>query len=109
MLLIRWQSIHALPLQDAVHRGARDLEAMKPVQIRGDPGRSEVRMLAQVEDLADDLPSGRSGRALWRPRAIGQTGVTVLGVTPLPLIKRFARDAEPTAHSRDILLVRRLL
>ena len=82
---------------------------MEPVQIRGDPAGSEVIVLAQVEDLADHLASRRSRRSLRRPRPIAQAGVTVLGVSPLPLVERFPGNPEPPADPRDILLVCRLL
>ena len=109
MLLIRRQPIHPVPLQDAMHRGARDLDAMEPVQIRRDPARSEVIVLAQVEDLADHLARRRSRRSLRRPRPIAQAGVAVLGVSPLPLVERLPGNAEPAADAGDILLVCRLL
>ena len=36
-------------------------------------------------------------------------GVTVLGVSPFPLVERFPGYSEPTAHSSDILLRCRVL
>jgi hypothetical protein len=109
MLLIGRESIQTMPLQDAMYRGTSDLDAMEPVQIRGNAGRPEVVVLAQIQDLADDLPRRRAGRALRRTGSIPEASVAVLGVSPFPLVERFPRDSKPTADSRDILLVRRLL
>jgi len=48
MLLICGQSIHPMPREDAMHRGPGDLDVMEPAQVRRNPGRSEVIVLAQV-------------------------------------------------------------
>ena len=109
MLLIRGQPIHPMPLQNAMHRGHGDCHLMEPFEVGGDPTGSEVVVLTQVEDLADHLAWRGSRRSLRRPRPIAQAGVTVLGVTPLPLVERLAGNAEPAADARDILLVCRLL
>ena len=89
-------------VEDAVHRGDRDGDPMKPLQIRGDPAGSEVIVLAQVEDLADDLARRGSRRTLRRPGPIAQAGVTMLGMSPLPLVERFPGNPEPTAHAGDV-------
>jgi hypothetical protein len=109
MFLIGRKPIHPVPPQDAMHRGARDHNLMESLQVRGDPGRPEVIMLAQMEDLADHLARRGSRRSLWRPRPIAQSGVTVLDVSTLPLVERFPGNAESTAYPRDILFVCRLL
>ena len=109
MLLIGRKPIHPVPLQGAMHSGARDHNLMESVQVRCDPGRPEVIVLAQIEDLADHLARRGSRRSLRRPRPIAQPGVTVLRVSPLPLVERFPGNAKPPANAGDILLVRRLL
>jgi hypothetical protein len=109
MFLIRRHAIHPAPCQDAVHRGASDLNSMEPKQISRDPGWPEVIVLAQIEDLADHIRRGRSRRPLRRPGAIAQARVAVLGVAPLPLVERFSRNPEATADLRHISLARRLL
>src|SRR4030095_14151564 len=88
MLLIGRKPIHPVPPQDAMYRGTGDHNLMESVQVRGDPGRPEVIVLAQIEDLADHLARRGSRRSLWRPRPIAQSGITVLDVSPLPLIER---------------------
>ncbi len=51
MLLVRRQPVHPMTLQDAVHGGARNRYLMEPLQIRRNPGRAEVIVLAQVRIL----------------------------------------------------------
>ena len=46
MFLIRRQAIHPMPLENAMDRGARDLDAMKTEQIRRDSAGAEVIVLA---------------------------------------------------------------
>ena len=82
---------------------------MESVQVRGDPGRPEVIVLAQIEDLADHLARRGSRRSVRRPRAIAQPGITVFRVSPLPLVERLPGKAEPPADAGDILFVYRLL
>jgi hypothetical protein len=67
MLLIRWQPVYSMPLQDAMHRGAGDLDEMNALSIRGDAGWPKVRVLAEVENLAHHLASNRSRRLVRRP------------------------------------------
>lgn len=109
VLLIRREPRHAVPYQDAVHRGARDGDLVESTQVGRDPASSEVIVLAQIQDLADHLASGRARRMLRRPRTIAQASVTVLGVSLPPLVRRFAKHPEPPADAGDILLVSRLL
>jgi hypothetical protein len=81
---------------------------MKPRQVRGDPAGSEVIVLAQVEDLADDFTGGGAWRPLRYPLSIAEAGVPVLGVTSLPLVERFPRNPEPATDPGDVSLVSRL-
>src|SRR5262245_20339713 len=106
--LIRWEPRHAVPRQDPMHRGDCNGDAVEPVQIRRDPPCSEVIVLAQVEDLADDLARGRSRRPLRCPRPIAQAGVSVLGVASLPFVKRLPGNPEAPAHAGDVSCVGRL-
>jgi len=99
---------HAVPPQDAVHRGGGDHKLMESVQVRCDPGRPEVIMLAQIEDFTDHLARGGSRRSMRRPRPIAQPGVTVIGVSLLPLVERFPGKAEPSADAGDVSLVARV-
>src|SRR5262249_32455983 len=99
VLLIRRETRHAMPRQDAVHRGGRDSDLVEAMQIRRDPACAEVIVLAQIENFTDDLPRRCARRPLRCPRAITEAGVSVFDVTPLPLVERFPRDPEPTACS----------
>jgi hypothetical protein len=48
VLLIRRQPSHAVPRQDAMHRGDRDGDLVEPMQVGRDPASPEVIVLAQV-------------------------------------------------------------
>jgi hypothetical protein len=109
VLLIRGKPRHAVSRQDAVHRGAGDRDPMEAMQVRRDSAWSEVIVLAQIENLADHLPRRGSRRSLRRPWPIAQPGVTVLGVSPLPLVERLPGNSEPAADSGHILLRCRVL
>jgi hypothetical protein len=78
---------------------------VEAMQVHRDPAGSEVIVLAQVEDLADHLTSGRSWRSLRRPRPIAQAGVSVLGMATLPLVERLPGNPEPTARPGDVSVV----
>ena len=87
VLLIRREPRHAVPRQDAVHRGYRDRDLVEARQVRGDATCSEVVVLPQIEDLADDLTRRRARRAMRRPRTIAQADVPVLGAPPFPFVE----------------------
>ena len=89
VFLIRRQTVQAMPLEDAMHRGHRDRDVMEPEQIRCDPARSEVIVLAEIENLADYVAGCRSRRPPRRPRPIAQPGVAVLRTPPLPFVEPF--------------------
>jgi hypothetical protein len=79
--------------------------SMEPVQVGRDPACAEVIVLAEVENLADDLSRGGSRRPLQYTVPITQSGVSVFDVTSLPFVGCFPRDPEPTACSRDVPFV----
>jgi hypothetical protein len=62
-------------------------------------------VLAKIKNFADDVAGRRSRGSLRRPRSVSQAGIAILDMAPLPFVERFSREAEPTADSRDILLV----
>jgi hypothetical protein len=59
------------------------------------------------ECLADHVASRRARRAVGRPRAIAQTSVSVVSVSPLPFVERLAGNPEPPAYACDVSLVAR--
>jgi hypothetical protein len=109
MLLIRRQPRHPASRQDAVDRRAGDRHLMKSLQVGRDPAGSEVIVLPEIDDLADDVVGRRSRHATRRPRAVAQPGVPVLAEPPSPFVERFPRDPESTARPRDIARRRGML
>ena len=55
-----------------MHRGRRDRDLVKALQVVGDHARPEVIVLPQVQDLADDLARRGARRPVRRPRPIAQ-------------------------------------
>src|SRR5690606_13494926 len=102
VLLIRREAMHSVPAQDAVHRGARDANLVEPLQVRRDAAWPEVIVLAQIQDLADDLPRGGARRPMRRPWAVAESRVAVLGVPSLPLVEGLPGAAVPAADTRHI-------
>src|SRR5687768_7548922 len=109
MLLVGRQSIHPVPREDAVHRGPGDLEPMEPEQIRGNPRRAEMIMLAQVKNLAHHVARRRSGRSLRRSGSIAQASVPVCRAALFPLVERLPGNTPSAANPRDVPAVLRLL
>jgi hypothetical protein len=109
VLLIGREPRHAVPRQDAVHRGHRDRDLVEARQVRRDATCAEVVVLPQVEDLVDHLSRRRARRAMRRPRTIAQADVPVLDAPPFPFVERLARNPEPPAHAGDVSIVGRLL
>src|SRR5688572_17171495 len=93
VLLVCRESRHAVLTQDAMDRGARDRHLVKALQIGGDPAGAEVVLLAQVQNLADDLRFRGLGRALRRSWLVAQAGRAGRLESPLPLVESLARDA----------------
>jgi hypothetical protein len=55
MLLIRGEPVYTVPHQDAMHGRQRHDDAVKAPQVIRDSPWAEVMVLAQVQDLADDV------------------------------------------------------
>jgi hypothetical protein len=53
MLLIGRQTIHPVPLQNAVDRGSGDGDLMKATQIRGDSPGAKMVLLPQINNLSN--------------------------------------------------------
>ena len=79
VLLIRRQPVHAVLAQNAMHGRAGDRQAVKPLQVVGNLARAEVIVLAEVEDLADDVGRRRPRRSMRRCVPVGQSGITIRG------------------------------
>jgi hypothetical protein len=60
------------------------------MQVCRDAAGSEMIVLAQVENLADDLARRGAGRMPRRSRPVAEAGVPVLGVPFPPFVERFA-------------------
>jgi hypothetical protein len=105
MFLIRGQSRHAMPGENAVHGRGRYCHLVKPPEIVPNPASAEMVRLPEIQNLADDLGRGGSRRPPRRAGSIAEACVAVFGVAPLPFVKRFPRNSEPTAHARHIALV----
>ena len=102
VFLIGRQPVHAVPAQNAMHRGTRDRQAVKPLQVIGNLARAEVVVLPEVEDLADDLCRRRPRRAVRRPGPVRQSGITVLVIPPSPFVERLSGNPEMPAGARHV-------
>ena len=102
VLLVGGQPVHAVPAQNAMHGGIGHRHAVKPLQIIGNLARAEVVVLPEVEDLAHDLRRRGPRRAVRRPGAVRQSGITVLVIPLSPLVERLAGNAEMPTGPRDI-------
>src|SRR5437762_3624522 len=87
MLLIGRQPIHPMPAENPMHRGRGDRDAVKTLQVVGDLAWAKMVVLAQVQDLADDLPRRRLGRAVRLAGAVAQARITVIFVPFPPFVK----------------------
>jgi hypothetical protein len=54
-LLVCWQAVHPVTDENAVHRGAGDAYAVKTAQIVGDLSGPKVIVLAQIQNLGNNL------------------------------------------------------
>jgi hypothetical protein len=80
---------------------------MEPLQIRGDPARSEVIVLPKVQDFADHIGRGCSRRPVRGSRSIAQACFTLRRKALLPVVKRGSREAKATAGLGKMRMNRR--
>jgi hypothetical protein len=73
------------------------------VEVHGDLVRTEVVVLAQIEDLADDLLSGGVGAGVGTARAVAKSLLAELRVPPAPLVEDLSRDAVVPARQSDVV------
>jgi hypothetical protein len=87
------QPVQLQPLQDPPHAGGADLDLVVALAVHRDPGRPEVVVLAQVEDLADDLGAGGLRADLGAVGAVPEPVQAVGVVAALPGGEALAADA----------------
>jgi hypothetical protein len=75
---------------------------MKALQVVRNLARTEVVVLPEVQQLADDLRRGGARRPVRRPGAVAQACLAVIGEPPFPLVKRLPGDAEVSAGPRHM-------
>jgi hypothetical protein len=84
------QKVQSVPKQNAMDRGARDLQLVKALQIVGDPSRPKVIALPQIKNLGDDLTRSGPRRMVRSSWLIAQSGISVSIVSGLPLVEGLA-------------------
>jgi hypothetical protein len=87
------QPVQLQPLQDPPHAGGADLHLVVALEVHRDPGRAEVVVLAQIDDLADDLGAGGVGADLGPVGAVPEPVQTVGVVAAAPGVEALAADA----------------
>jgi hypothetical protein len=96
------QPVQLQPLEDPPHAGAADLHLVVALEVHGDPGRAEVVVLAQVDDLAHDLGAGGVGADLGTVGAVPESVQAVGVVATLPGVVALAADAVVAAGQRYV-------
>jgi hypothetical protein len=96
------QPVQLQPLQDPPHPGAADLDLVVALEVHGDPGRAEVVVLAQGDDLAHDLGAGGVGADLGPVGAVPESVQTIRVVAAAPGVKALAADAVVAAGQGDV-------
>jgi hypothetical protein len=93
------ESAHVQPFEDPPHAGGGDLDVVIALEVHRDLVRPEVIVLAQIDDLAEDL-GPRGVRARVRPaRRVPEALDPVLLVAAQPLVVRRAADAVSSGTS----------
>ena len=87
------QSIHVQPLEDSPHPRRADIDVVVALEVHPDLQRAEVVMLAQVDDLLDDVGMG-DRRAVQRSAgAVLEALQALVFVSALPPVEDVAADA----------------
>jgi len=96
------QAVQLEPLEDAPHARGAELDVVVALEVHRDPGRAEMVVLAQVDDLAHDLGAGGVGAHPWPvgtiPKPIQAIGV----VAAFPSVEDLAADAVVAAGQRHV-------
>jgi hypothetical protein len=96
------QPVQLQPLEDPPHTRGADLHLVVALEVHGDLGRAEVVVLAQVDDLADDLGAGGVGTDLGPVRAVPEPVQAVGIVAATPGVEALAADAVVAAGQRHV-------
>jgi hypothetical protein len=96
------QPVQLQPLQDAPHARGADLYLVVALEVHGELGRAEVVVLAQVDDLVDDLGPGGVGAHPWPVGAVPEPVETVGVVAAFPGVEALAADAVVAAGQGDV-------
>ena len=96
------QSIHPEPLEDSPHPRRADIDVVVALEVHPDLQRAEVVMLAQVDDLLDDVGMG-DRRAVQRSAgAVLEALQALVFVSALPPVEDVAADAVVAAGGGDV-------
>jgi hypothetical protein len=87
------EPVEVQALEDAPHSGLRDRDVVVAGQVHRDLGGAEVVVLAQVDDLADDLSPGGPGADVGPAGAVAQPVEAVGVVAAFPGVEDLAADA----------------
>jgi hypothetical protein len=96
------QAIEVQPLEDAPHPRGAELDVVVALEVHGDLGRAEVVVLAQVDELADDLGAGGVGAHPWPVGTIPEPVQAVGVVAAFPGVEDLAADAVVAAGQADV-------
>src|SRR5262245_33064421 len=96
------QPVQLQPLQDPPDARAADLHFVVALEVHRDPGRPEVVVLAQVDDLADHLGAGGVGAEVGAMGAVPQPVQAVGVVAALPGVEALAGAAVLAAGQGDV-------
>ena len=96
------QPVHVEALEDSPYPGRADLDVVVPLEIHRDLHRSEVVMLAQMDDLLDYLGFSDRRAVQRRTGAVLKTFEAFVVVATLPPVEDVAADAVVAARSRHI-------
>ena len=93
------QSIHVQPLEDSPHPRRADIDVVVALEVHPDLQRAEVVLLAQVDDLLDDVGMG-DRRAVQRSAgAVLEALQALVFVSALPPVEDVAADAVVAASA----------
>src|SRR5262245_30796660 len=87
VLLVRGELVHGVAHQDAVHGRDGQRQLVKARQIIGNPPRTEVIVLPEIENLADHLRRDPGRRAMRSRRARPQARLSGGVIAPFPPIE----------------------
>src|SRR5215211_134669 len=96
------EPVQAETLEDPPHARVRDGDVVVAGQVHRDLGRPEVVVLAQVDDLADDLGAGLVGADPGSAGPVAQPVQAEFVVAAAPFVERLPADAVVAAGQGDV-------